>query len=143
MKFKFLNKKKQYKPSYMSQNAAGADIYSCINEEVEIPPGEYRMISTGFSLQIPHGYEVQIRPRSGLAAKYGVTVLNSPGTIDSDYRGEVKVILINHGNKKFIVKDKMRVAQMIFAKVQRGVFIETGDLTDTKRGEGGFGHTGH
>lgn len=129
-------------PEYASKQAAGADVKAHITEEMLLKPGTSILIPTGIYLEIPNGYEVQIRPRSGLALKQQITVLNSPGTIDSDYRGEIKIILINHGKSDFIITPGMRIAQMVFAPVMQAVFIRKSDLTTTKRGEGGFGHTG-
>lgn len=129
-------------PFYATDEAAGADICAKLVESIFIHPGEFKIIPTALFLSIPRGYEVQIRPRSGLAAKNGITVLNSPGTIDSDYRGEVCVILINHGKEVFEVKDGMRIAQMVVAKVYQGNFKIAEELTATLRAENGFGHTG-
>lgn len=129
-------------PTYGSLEAAGADIRAHIAEEIKILPGERELIPTGIRMEIPKGYEVQVRPRSGLALKHGVTVLNTPGTIDSDYRGEIGIILINHGKNPFIVTPKMRIAQLVFAPVYRACYREGEKLEVTKRGGGGFGHTG-
>lgn len=129
-------------PEYASQQAAGADVKAYIEEEMVLKPGASVLIPTGIHLEIPNGYEVQIRPRSGLALKQQITVLNSPGTIDSDYRGEIKIILINHGKLDFMITPGMRIAQMVFAPVMQAVFTRKSDLAATKRGEGGFGHTG-
>ena len=129
-------------PLYQSEHAAGADLKANLSEEIEIESGEREIIPTGIRLEIPEGYEAQIRPRSGLAYKHGVTILNTPGTIDSDYRGEIKVILINLGKKKYIVKNGDRIAQMIFAPVIRANFNKKNELRKTERGEGGFGSTG-
>lgn len=129
-------------PEYKTSGAAGADVCAFLSEPVEIKSGEFAMIPTGLSFAIPEGYEIQVRPRSGLAAKNGVTVLNTPGTIDSDYRGEVKVILINHGKDAFTVNNGDRIAQLIVAPVTQGIFEKTDELDSTERGEGGFGSTG-
>ena len=129
-------------PEYKTSGAAGADVCAFLSESVVIKSGEFVMIPTGLSFAIPEGYEIQVRPRSGLAAKNGVTVLNTPGTIDSDYRGEVKVILINHGKDAFTVNNGDRIAQLIVAPVTQGVFEKTDELDSTERGEGGFGSTG-
>lgn len=129
-------------PEYKTSGAAGADVCAFLSEPVIIKSGEFAMIPTGLSFAIPEGYEIQVRPRSGLAAKNGVTVLNTPGTIDSDYRGEVKVILINHGKDSFTVNNGDRIAQLIVAPVTQGVFEKTDELDSTERGEGGFGSTG-
>lgn len=129
-------------PSYQSRGAAGADVSAALTSPVVIRPGEWKMIPTGLSLEIPEGFEIQVRPRSGLAAKNGVTVLNSPGTIDSDYRGEVSVILINHGREDFTVKPGDRIAQFVVSKAVQASFVDIGKLSMTERGEGGFGSTG-
>lgn len=127
-------------PSYATENAAGLDIraseYHCIR------PRERRLVKTGFALEIPHGFEVQVRPRSGLALKYGVTVLNAPGTIDEDYRGEVGVILVNHGDEPFIISRGDRIAQLVVTRVALAHIVETERLADTERGADGFGSTG-
>ncbi|MEE0775980.1 MAG: dUTP diphosphatase [Bacillota bacterium] len=127
-------------PAYQTPGAAGFDFYAA--EDIGIPAGKHAMIATGLKFAVPDGYELQVRPRSGLAAKHGVTVLNSPGTIDSDYRGEVKILLINLGQKDFQVERGMRIAQGIIAPYVKGDFAVTASLETTDRGEGGFGHTG-
>ena len=129
-------------PTYGSEEAAGADVRAYITDEVILNPGESRLIPTGLRFEIPKGFEIQVRPRSGLALKHGVTVLNTPGTIDSDYRGEVGIILINHGKKTFVITPKMRIAQLVFAPVIQACYKEEECLKTTERGEGGFGHTG-
>lgn len=129
-------------PSYETSGAAGADVRAFLNEPVVIPVGKIAMIPTGLFFAIPEGFEIQVRPRSGLAAKNGVTVLNTPGTIDSDYRGEVKVILINLGDADFTVNNGDRIAQLIVAPVTQGIFVKTDKLDETERGAGGFGSTG-
>ena len=129
-------------PEYKTSGAAGADLYAHLEQPVTIGCGKTAMIPTGLFFEIPEGYEVQVRPRSGLAAKNGVTVLNTPGTIDSDYRGEIKVILINLGDKPFVVNDKERIAQMVIAPVIQAGFEITDSLSETERGTGGFGSTG-
>ena len=129
-------------PQYKTSGAAGADICALLSEPVIIKKGDRAIVPTGLFFAIPEGYEVQIRPRSGLAAQNGVTVLNTPGTIDSDYRGEIKVILINLGNEDFEVKNGDRIAQMVVAPVTIGVFEKVDDLDETARGSGGFGSTG-
>ena len=139
---KFLAQEGAIIPEYKTSGAAGADVCAFLSEPVVIKSGEFAMIPTGLSFAIPEGYEIQVRPRSGLAAKNGVTVLNTPGTIDSDYRGEVKVILINHGKDSFTVNNGDRIAQLIVAPVTQGVFEKTDELDSTERGEGGFGSTG-
>ena len=129
-------------PKYETEDSSGMDIIANINKEVEILPGERTVIPSGFSLSIPKGFEIQIRPRSGLAAKKGISVLNTPGTIDSDYRGEVKVILINLSKEKFIVEKGMRIAQMVVSPVTQVKLEEVKELPKTSRGTGGFGSTG-
>ncbi|MDY2824701.1 MAG: dUTP diphosphatase [Treponema sp.] len=129
-------------PSYETSGAAGADVRAFLNEPVVIPVGKRAMIPTGLFFAIPEGFEIQVRPRSGLAAKNGVTVLNTPGTIDSDYRGEVKIILINLGDADFTVNNGDRIAQLIVAPVTQGIFVKTDKLDETERGDGGFGSTG-
>ena len=129
-------------PSYETSGAAGADVRAFLNEPVVIPVGKRAMIPTGLFFAISEGFEIQVRPRSGLAAKNGVTVLNTPGTIDSDYRGEVKVILINLGDADFTVNNGDRIAQLIVAPVTQGIFVKTDKLDETERGAGGFGSTG-
>jgi dUTP pyrophosphatase len=131
-------------PAYETEGAAGMDLRAAVPQDapVTLQPGERQMIPTGLSMAIPPGYEVQVRPRSGLAAKHGLTCLNSPGTVDSDYRGELKVILINLGREAFVVQRGERIAQMVVAPVTRGVFEEMDVLPETVRGEGGFGSTG-
>ncbi|MBR4179634.1 MAG: dUTP diphosphatase [Treponema sp.] len=129
-------------PVYKTDGAAGADVCALVDTPVTIKPGKFAMISTGLFFEIPTGYEIQVRPRSGLAAKNGVTVLNTPGTIDSDYRGELKVILINLGEKDFVVNSGERIAQIIVSPVTVADFTITDSLSDTQRGEKGFGSTG-
>jgi len=131
-------------PTYETDGAAGMDVRAAVpeGEPVILAPGERAMVPTGLSIAIPEGYEVQMRPRSGLAAKHGVTCLNSPGTVDSDYRGELKVILINHGTEPFTIRRGERIGQMVLAPVTRAVFELVGDLPVTRRGAGGFGSTG-
>ena len=129
-------------PFYMTSDAAGADVKAHLVDPVIIEPGKMALIPTGLRFAIPEGFEIQVRPRSGLAAKHQVTVLNTPGTIDADYRGEVKVILINLGVEPFIVTPGMRIAQLVLAPVWRAEFVLSEELTTTVRGTGGFGHTG-
>lgn len=130
-------------PKYETVSSAGMDIRAFIPEgKIEIEPQERKLIRTGLCLEIPKGYEVQIRPRSGLALKNGITVLNSPGTIDADYRGELRVILINHSADRFLITNEMRIAQMVVAQFSRVDLFEVEDLSETNRGEGGFGSTG-
>ena len=129
-------------PRYMTEQSAGMDIYAAIDSEILLMPGQRALIPTGIAIELPDGFEAQIRPRSGLAMEYGIGMLNSPGTIDPDYRGEIKVILINLGNKPFKIKRGDRIAQMVINKTVKAVFKETDKLSPTKRGEKGFGHTG-
>ena len=129
-------------PKYETKGSSGMDIAAFIENKIIINPGSKEIIPTGFSLSIPEGYEVQIRPRSGLAAKQGISVLNTPGTIDADYRGEIKVILINLSKNKFIVENGLRIAQMVVCPVIQAEFQEVQELSKTTRGSGGFGSTG-
>lgn len=129
-------------PSYATSHAAGMDLSAALEAPVTLAPGAWALIPTGLAIALPDGYEAQVRPRSGLAAKHAVTVLNAPGTIDADYRGEVKVILINHGRDPFVIEHGMRIAQMLIAPVTRAVWAEVADLSETERGTGGFGSTG-
>ena len=132
-------------PAYQTLGAAGADIFAFLPsdmKEMTILPGDFALVPTGISLEIPAGFEVQVRPRSGLAAKFGITVLNAPGTIDSDYRGEVKVVLINHSKNAFPIRSGDRIAQLVVSRVARAAFVETDLLSETMRGSGGFGSTG-
>ena len=129
-------------PEYASNEAAGADVRANLAEPLSIPPRKSALIPTGLKFEIPVGHEIQIRPRSGLALKHQVTVLNTPGTIDSDFRGEVKVILINHGDQEFIVQPQMRIAQLVVAPAFRARFVRVAELAESERSGGGFGHTG-
>ncbi|NHW35281.1 dUTP diphosphatase [Paenibacillus aceris] len=129
-------------PQKMSAAASGFDLHAAVSEPVVLAPGERQLIPTGFALSMPPELEAQIRPRSGLAYKYGITTLNSPGTIDADYRGEVKVLLINHGQEAFTIQRNERIAQMVFQLVPQIELQEVEELTETERGTGGFGHTG-
>lgn len=129
-------------PRYMTEGSSGMDLYASLEEEVTLQPGERRLIPTGISLAIPEGFEGQIRPRSGLAIQKGIGLVNGPGTIDSDYRGEVGVLLINFGKDPVTVSNGERIAQMIISRVFRSTLVEVDDLPPTPRQEGGFGHTG-
>jgi len=129
-------------PAYMTEQAAGMDLRAAVDEPLRLEPGGYALVPTGVKIAVPAGYEAQVRPRSGLAAKHGVTLLNAPGTIDADYRGEVCVVLINHGHEPFIVRRGDRIAQLIVAAVTRVKVQIKHRLDDTMRGDGGFGHTG-
>jgi len=143
MKIKVINKSDNKLSQYESPQAAGCDVISALQYDMEIPPGGTALIPTGLYAEIPNGYEIQVRPRSGLALKKSVTVLNSPGTIDADYRGEIGVILINHGKEFFVVKNGDRIAQLVLNKVERIEWIQDTGLTSTKRGDQGFGSTGN
>jgi len=129
-------------PQAATTDAAGLDVAAFLESPLTLEPGHWAAVPTGLYLEIAPGHEVQVRPRSGLALKYGVTLLNSPGTIDADYRGEVRVILINHGRQPFVIENGMRIAQLVAAQLCPVAWQETGTLTDTDRGTGGFGHTG-
>ena len=129
-------------PKYETEGSSGLDLAAHINENVEIKPGSTAIIPTGITVSIPKNFEIQIRPRSGLAAKSQISVLNTPGTIDADYRGEIKVILINHGEESFVIENEMRIAQMVVAQYQRIEFKLVKELTGSERGSGGFGSTG-
>jgi dUTP pyrophosphatase len=142
MKVRIVNQSKHPLPAYETSASAGMDLRANLDSEVLIKPLERFLIPTGLFIEIPEGYEAQIRPRSGLAIKHGITLLNTPGTIDSDYRGEVKIILVNLSNQDFIVKDGERIAQMVIAEHKKVAWVEVSDLTATERGVGGFGHTG-
>ncbi len=139
---KIVNNSKHLLPKYETQSSAGMDIKANIDESITIKPLERLLVSTGLFIELPIGFEAQIRPRSGLAIKNGITVLNTPGTIDADYRGEIKVILINLSNENFIIKDGERVAQMVISKHEHIEWNEVVELSETLRGSGGFGHTG-
>ncbi len=142
MKVKIINKSKHENPGYSTQHSAGLDLRADLIKSIILKPFERVLVKTGLFIEIPVGYEAQIRPRSGLALKKGITVLNSPGTIDSDYRGEIGVILINLSNEEVIIEDGERICQMIFAKYEQVEFINVDHITQTNRGDGGFGHTG-
>ena len=129
-------------PAYQSEDAAGLDLVAAVEEPLTLPPLGRALVPTGLAMALPPGYEAQVRPRSGLAAKHGVTVLNSPGTIDADYRGEVKVILVNLGEENFAIRRGDRIAQLVVAPVARAVWRPAAELPPTARGDGGFGHTG-
>ncbi len=129
-------------PSYGSKDAAGADLRACVDEALYLEPGERALVPTGLRMAIPRGYEGQVRPRSGLAVKLGLTVLNAPGTIDADYRGDIKVPLINLGQERICIRRGERIAQLVIAPVIQADFIQSDDLGSTERGEGGFGSTG-
>ncbi len=129
-------------PKYMSEHAAGMDLFAAAEKEMVIPPGEWKLVPTGLTIALPEGYEAQVRPRSGLALKQGVSILNTPGTVDADYRGEIGVILMNHSKSDLVIKRGDRIAQMIINKIERIEFEEVEELPSSERGAGGFGHTG-
>ena len=129
-------------PKYETAGSSGLDIYADIDDDQILKPGEHRVVPTGIALTVPKGYEIQVRPRSGLAAKNGISIVNSPGTIDADYRGEIKIILFNHGNKNFMINNKDRIAQMVLTPIIKMELEETNELPESIRGEGGFGSTG-
>lgn len=128
-------------PRYMTEHAAGMDIYAAVGSDVKLAPGARVLIPTGIAVELPEGFEAEIRPRSGLAVKYGLTLLNSPGTIDADYRGEIGLIVINHGQETFVVKRGERIAQMVVRRICRAKWEPKPQLANTARGAGGFGHT--
>jgi dUTP pyrophosphatase len=154
LKVRVINKSNSQLPAYETKGAAGLDLKACLLTERENEPnvfdaydetievGQRKLIKTGLFLEIPQGYEAQVRPRSGLALKNGITVLNSPGTVDSDYRGEIGVIIINHGDNGFVINHGDRIAQLVFNKVEQAEWDEVDSLEETERGEGGFGSTG-
>ena len=142
MTINIINKSAHALPNYETVASAGMDLRANITESITLKPLERAIIKTGLFIALPIGYEAQVRPRSGLAAKNGITVLNSPGTIDADYRGEIGVILVNLSNDDFVIQNGERIAQMIIAKHERAEWIEVQELTETSRGEGGFGSTG-
>jgi dUTP pyrophosphatase len=142
MKVQVVNKGHQPLPAYATVQSAGMDLRANIDEPIVLKPLERRLIPTGLHIALPAGYEAQVRPRSGLALKKGITVLNSPGTIDADYRGEVGVLLINLSQEDFVVNDGERIAQMVIARHEQAEFVEVDVLDETERGDGGYGHTG-
>lgn len=142
VKIKIVNRGSQQLPAYATPESAGMDLRANITEPIVLHPLERRIIPTGLYIALPPGYEAQVRPRSGLALKHGITVLNSPGTIDSDYRGELGVLLVNLSNEDFTVEAGERIAQMVIARYEQGEFVEVEELDDTERGAGGYGHTG-
>ena len=129
-------------PRYMTDLAAGMDVCAVLDDDIVLQPGNRVLVPTGLAFAIPAGYEVQVRPRSGLAIKHGISMVNSPGTIDADYRGEIRIILINHGEEPFIISSGDRIAQLVVAPVCQAELLEVEDLSETARGTGGFGHTG-
>ena len=142
MKIRVVNKGQQPLPAYATEQSAGMDLRANISEPVTLHPMERRLIPTGLHIALPPGYEAQVRPRSGLALKAGITVLNAPGTIDADYRGDIGVVLINLSDRDFVVNDGERIAQLVTARYEQAELIEVEVLDETERGEGGYGHTG-
>lgn len=130
-------------PEYATKGSAGMDVRAAVDDEIILSAGKIKMVPTNLSVEIPEGYEIQVRPRSGLAAKFGIGIVNSPGTIDSDYRGEIKIIMINFGEEDFKIMRGDRIAQIVISKVCQADLVEVNILKETRRGEGGFGHTGH
>lgn len=142
MKIKIVNQSKHSLPEYATNLSAGLDLRASLNEPLILKPLERRLIPTGLFIELPEGYEAQIRPRSGLAIKHGISLVNAPGTIDADYRGEIAVILINLSNEDFVINDGERICQMVINKYEQAEWIEVDELSKTERGSGGFGHTG-
>lgn len=142
MKIRVVNKGQQPLPAYATEQSAGMDLRANISEPVTLHPMERRLIPTGLHIALPPGYEAQVRPRSGLALKAGITVLNAPGTIDADYRGDIGVVIINLSDRDFVVNDGERIAQLVIARYEQAELIEVEVLDETERGEGGYGHTG-
>lgn len=142
LKIKVVNTGHQPLPAYATEQSAGLDLRANLTDPIVLHPMERVLVPTGLHIALPDGYEAQVRPRSGLALKYGVTVLNTPGTIDADYRGELKVLLVNFSNDDFVVRDGERIAQMVVARYEQVGFEPVGVLDETERGEGGYGHTG-
>lgn len=142
IKVRIINKGHHQLPEYATPQSAGMDLRANIEEPIILKPMQRMLVSTGLFMALPAGYEAQVRPRSGLAMKHGITVLNTPGTIDADYRGEVKVLLVNFSDTDFVINDGERIAQMVIAKHETADFIEVEELDETERGAGGYGHTG-
>lgn len=142
IKIQIINKGRQPLPAYATPQSAGMDLRANIEEPITLHPMERRLVPTGLYMALPAGFEAQIRPRSGLALKHGVTVLNTPGTVDADYRGEIMVLLVNFSQEDFVINEGERIAQMVIAKHEQGEFVEVETLDETERGTGGYGHTG-
>ena len=142
LKIKVVNRGHQQLPAYATPQSAGMDLRANLDEPLTLHPFERKLVKTGLSIALPEGYEAQVRPRSGLALKHGITVLNTPGTIDADYRGEVGVLLINLSQEDFVIEDGERIAQMVIARHEQGEFVVVEELDETERGAGGYGHTG-
>jgi len=143
MEVRIVNTSRHELPKYETEASAGMDLRASLDEPVMLKPLERKLIPTGFYIELPLGFEAQVRPRSGLAIKHGITVLNTPGTIDADYRGEIKVIIINLSDRPYEIKDGDRIAQIIIAEHAKAELVLVDELNETKRGKGGFGHTGH
>jgi len=142
MKIQVVNRGHQPLPSYATPQSAGLDVRANLTEPIELKSLERKLIPTGLHIALPAGYEAQVRPRSGLALKHGVTVLNSPGTVDADYRGEIGIVLVNLSSETFVINDGERIAQLVIARHEQAEFVEVDVLDETERGEGGYGHTG-
>ena len=142
MEVKIVNKSKHLLPEYQTEHSAGVDLRANLDEPITLKPLQRKLIPTGLFIELPEGFEAQIRPRSGLALKHGISVLNSPGTIDADYRGEIGIILVNLSDAEFVINNGERICQMVIARHEKANFVEVAVLSDTQRGAGGFGHTG-
>lgn len=142
IQIKVINKGHQQLPAYATSQSAGMDLRANLEASIVLKPMERKLVSTGLFIALPEGFEAQVRPRSGLALKHGITVLNTPGTIDADYRGEVMVLLVNFSQEEFVIRDGERIAQMVIARHEQGYFVEVEELDETERGTGGYGHTG-
>lgn len=142
IQIKVINKGHQQLPAYATGQSAGMDLRANLEAPIVLKPMERKLVSTGLFIALPEGFEAQVRPRSGLALKHGITVLNTPGTIDADYRGEVMVLLVNFSQEEFVIRDGERIAQMVIARHEQGHFVEVEELDETERGTGGYGHTG-
>lgn len=142
IQIKVINKGHQQLPAYATSQSAGMDLRANLEAPIVLKPMERKLVSTGLFIALPEGFEAQVRPRSGLALKHGITVLNTPGTIDADYRGEVMVLLVNFSQEEFVIRDGERIAQMVIARHEQGQFVEVEVLDETERGTGGYGHTG-
>lgn len=142
IQIKVINKGHQQLPTYATSQSAGMDLRANLEAPIVLKPMERKLVSTGLFIALPEGFEAQVRPRSGLALKHGITVLNTPGTIDADYRGEVMVLLVNFSQEEFVIRDGERIAQMVIARHEQGHFVEVEELDETERGTGGYGHTG-
>ncbi len=142
IQIKVINKGHQQLPAYATSQSAGMDLRANLEAPIVLKPMERKLVSTGLFIALPEGFEAQVRPRSGLALRHGITVLNTPGTIDADYRGEVMVLLVNFSQEEFVIRDGERIAQMVIARHEQGHFVEVEVLDETERGTGGYGHTG-